>query len=918
MNEDRQAAAGRDSSVLSADSRRLDASHALSTGARVDRFDIVDLVGAGESGFVYLAFDHALGRHVALREYLPRGIGVRGPNATVQPATPQQAALFSAGLRSFASEALVLARIESPSLAKVLRYWEGNGTGYAAMPFYEGLTLQRAAQERRIPVDDVTLRMLLGQLLDAVDAVHRAQSCHGNISPADILIRADGRPLLLEFDAARTLLAEMTDTVPAMLKPGFAPVELYPGMKDMLPGAWSDIYSLGAVAWFLITGKAPPPAPERLRNDRMRSAREVGHGKFSPGLLDAIDRALAVRLEQRPASAAAMRELVGTNRAPAAQAPRAQHARDAIRRERESMPAPAADIPRAEAPQVQPPGMPPSAAETVTVTAAPQTPPTPQTPSAPQTAQTQPTPHTPQTPPRPQPAAHEVEPLRGEWRRQPMVAERRVIPSRRSRLPGLLLGALTLSAGVAAGVLIGYPELVMPDAEEEPARAAQAPAAASEDAARASSAPQPLAQGPATAPAPTGSAASRPTGGPASAPAPAARPAAPPAQEAARPQQETRPAARDKQTAQTAQAGQETRATPPAPRAAPQDDARAREQARLAAAEQEEWRIASSIDQAEFYESYLKRYPDGPNAGAARARLAATRQARAAVPSPAPAVPATAAAPATPPAPARAAAASPSPAGPPVEERTARAVTEDAGRLPDTPRYPAGSMSAAPAAEAMASETRRTIRSEGQTLTGEFNADPDSGALSGNGQVVWSNGDRYEGRLVNGSKEGRGQFVWQNGQRYNGDWANNQPNGRGTIVFADGNRYEGDVRNGLPNGRGVLVFSGGGRYEGDVRNGVPHGRGMMVFADGTRYEGEVREGLPHGQGVTRFRNGDVYSGALAKGRSHGQGRFSWSNGLVWEGEFRDGQRTANGRLIGQSRTVASSGAGASPAGNAGE
>lgn len=874
MHEDRLAAAGRDSNAHYADPRLTDTSHALGAGARIDRFDIVDLIGGGTSGFVYLAFDHALGRHVALREYLPRPVGQRGPNGMVQPATPQQAALFAAGLRSFASEALVLARIDSPSLAKVLRYWEGNGTGYAAMPFYEGMTLQRAVLERRIAVDDIMLRALLAQLLDAVEAVHRAQSCHGKISPSDILIRADGRPLLLEFDAARTVLAEMTDSVPAILKPGYAPVELYPGMKDMLPGAWSDVYSLGAVGWFLITGKEPPPAPERLRNDRMRSAREAGHGKFSPGLLDAIDRALAVRLEQRPPSAAALRDLIGAGRAANAYPARAENARDAIRRERETMATRTAEAPPAPPAPPAPAPVPPVQMEQP----APAAPPV-----EPQLQAQPPEPQPPQPPLPPQPPQfihHDLPPIQGEWRKVPMVAERREMPPRRrSMLPGVMAGSLTLCAGVVAGVLIGYPELIAPAAQKLQAVAASVmPARSSAD-----------------APSPEGATlppASTPTSSTDEAPPQASAPAASSTGSPAQTAQTAQPArtAATPPTPQAASAPRDTAQAASTAKAAVQEDTPAKEPVAQAAAEQEEWRIASSIDQPEFYESYLKRFPDGQNAASARAKLAAARQARS---TPAPAA-----------APERAGRGSGA-AAPSVEERSARAASDEPRRMVDAPRYPAGTMSPPPAGE-------------GQKLSGDFTADPESGALSGIGQVTWPNGDRYEGRLVNGSKEGKGQFIWQSGQRYNGDWANNQPNGRGTIVFADGNRYEGEVRNGLPNGRGVLAFSTGGRYEGEVKNGVPNGRGLMVFADGTRYEGEVRDGLPHGQGVTRFRNGDVYSGTLAKGISHGQGRFSWANGLVWEGEFRDGLRTNNGRLIGQARTVASSGGNEAPAGGAGE
>ncbi|WP_331941730.1 protein kinase domain-containing protein [Noviherbaspirillum sp.] len=840
-------AAGNSSVPLPGDSRRTGQGQSLPAGARIGQFAIVDLIGDGAAGYVYLAFDASLGRHVALREYLPRGIAVRAQDGEIHPAGKQQQALFAAGLRSFASEALVLARIDSPSLVKVLRYWEGNGSGYAVMPFYEGASLQQAHAERRLPTDEMALRSMLSQLLDGVDAVHRAQSCHGNISPGDILVRADGRPLLLEFDAARTILAEMTQTLPAALKAGYAAVELYPGMPDMQPGAWTDIYALGALAYFLVTGKNPPPAPARLRDDVLKPAREAARTGYSAGLLDAIDRMLAIRPEQRPATVAEARALIGANM-PVGFLQRADNARDAIRNDRQ-----------AHGPARQSPisAMPPDASNTRVQ----------------------------------RPLQQEVlPPIQGEWRKQAITGARRDLAPRRRRLPGALLAAGVLCAGVAVGVVAGYPELLQP-AQDDAARSQKTPQGQAEAAVVAQAVPPPV-------PKPVAAAELAPA-------APAARQAV---------QEPVKPPAPP-----PADRGSERGATAAAAAEAAQAKTREKEQERLAEAEREEWQVASTIGEPAFYEAYLRRFPDGPNAAAARQKLAAARQS---VTRPAP-EPAT-----TPPGAARPTQQQPAPAATPsgtagapqtgATGSDAVARTAAAGAVPATPEAPRAPGATAPAGgESVASAPRRTLRSENQTLSGEFSTDPESGALTGVGQVAWTNGDRFEGRLVNGSREGKGEFVWSNGQRYSGEWSGNEPNGKGTIIFAGGNRYDGEVRNGLPNGRGVLVFASGGRYEGDIRNGVPNGKGLMVFADGTRYEGEVRDGLPHGQGITRFRTGDVYVGALANGRSHGQGRLSWANGTTWEGEFRDGQRTANGRLVAQSSSLASSGGVSASAGSAG-
>ena len=69
----------------------------------------------------------------------------------------------------------------------------------------------------------------------------------------------------------------------------------------------------------------------------------------------------------------------------------------------------------------------------------------------------------------------------------------------------------------------------------------------------------------------------------------------------------------------------------------------------------------------------------------------------------------------------------------------------------------------------------RALRLANQIMTGNFSPDPVTGVVSGNGRIVWDNGDQFEGTLVRGQKEGKGEFRWANGQRYRGDWSRDQP-----------------------------------------------------------------------------------------------------------------------------------------------
>ena len=179
----------------------------LPVGTRLGEFEIVDLIGEGGFGIVYLAYDHSLERHVALKEYMPSGLAMRTTRMAVTVRSQHNADTFTAGLKSFVNEARMLAQFDSPALVKVHRFWEGNGTAYMVMPFYDGITLKQALKEHRILPTEPWIRLLLGDLFDAIDTIHRVQCFHRDIAPDNILLLKDGRPLLLDFGAARDSLS---------------------------------------------------------------------------------------------------------------------------------------------------------------------------------------------------------------------------------------------------------------------------------------------------------------------------------------------------------------------------------------------------------------------------------------------------------------------------------------------------------------------------------------------------------------------------------------------------------------------------------------------------------------------------------------------------------------------------------------
>ena len=274
--------------------------HTLPLGTRLRDYEITGLIGEGGFGIVYLAWDHSLQRRVAVKEYMPSSMAARVVgSSTIVVKSERHLDTFRAGLKSFVNEARLLARFDHPSLVKVYRFWEENGTAYMVMPYYEGPTLKAALAELGHVPSEAEIRTWLKPILNALTVMHAAQCYHRDIAPDNILLTPRG-PLLLDFGAARRVIGDMTHAITVVLKPGYAPIEQYGDVASMSQGAWTDLYALACVVYYAITGKTPMSSVERLMDDRLEPLAVSMAGRYSTGFLRAIDAALAVRPGDRP------------------------------------------------------------------------------------------------------------------------------------------------------------------------------------------------------------------------------------------------------------------------------------------------------------------------------------------------------------------------------------------------------------------------------------------------------------------------------------------------------------------------------------------------------------------------------------------------------------------------------------------
>ncbi len=271
--------------------------HFLTSGTRIAEYRIERLLGEGGFGLTYLAFDENLEKQVAIKEYLPIDFAIRSTDATVYPRTESTKEAFEWGLNAFINEARTLARFQNPYIVQVYRYFDANGTAYIVMEYVEGLTLRKSIRESG-KLDQNQLMPILLPIMEGLVDVHKAEILHRDIKPENILIRENGKPVLIDFGAARQALGAKSRSITTIITPGYAPIEQYSSKAKV--GPWSDIYALGAVAYFCLTQVKPEDASDRVVDDQLRPLTEIARQQGSQAFLAAIDKALSVTPSDRP------------------------------------------------------------------------------------------------------------------------------------------------------------------------------------------------------------------------------------------------------------------------------------------------------------------------------------------------------------------------------------------------------------------------------------------------------------------------------------------------------------------------------------------------------------------------------------------------------------------------------------------
>ena len=274
----------------------------------VGPYRILEKLGAGAMGVVYLAQDTRLSRPVALKTFLKE----QGREHAV---------------RRLFEEARALAQVKHANIPAVYHVEESADTPYIVMEYVEGRTLDKRLQEGPLKVPEVIDFGV--QLARGLAAAHAAGVIHRDLKPANVMVTEKGAIKILDFGLARSHAVETKEPSTGGSgsqerhvvagTPGYIAPELLESQSGQQPHVRSDIYSLGVTLFELATGERPFPGHDRMAalTKPVRHITEVD--PELPGDLDAVvARAMARQPEDRFATADDLAEALGAASALAA------------------------------------------------------------------------------------------------------------------------------------------------------------------------------------------------------------------------------------------------------------------------------------------------------------------------------------------------------------------------------------------------------------------------------------------------------------------------------------------------------------------------------------------------------------------------------------------------------------------------
>lgn len=229
------------------------------------RYRIVSMLGSGGFGITYLGTQTGLERNIVIKEFFMTDYCLRDEYSNLLTVPTVSNVEFVERFKDkFLKEARHIAQLKHPNIVNIIDVFEENGTAYYVMDFIEGGSLVEKVQREGSLPENVAKRYIL-QIADALNYIHQRYMNHLDVKPGNIMLSRNDNAILIDFGLSKqydSQTGHQTSTTPVGISHGYAPMEQYKegGVSEFSPE--TDIYSLGATLYYLLTGTRPPVSQE--------------------------------------------------------------------------------------------------------------------------------------------------------------------------------------------------------------------------------------------------------------------------------------------------------------------------------------------------------------------------------------------------------------------------------------------------------------------------------------------------------------------------------------------------------------------------------------------------------------------------------------------------------------------------------
>ena len=239
----------------------------LPPGTTLGQYKLLEPAARGGFGVLYRAWDEKLKRPVAVKECFPVSICHRDPSSGfVRPHNAALQAQYDAAINDVFEEAQTLSGLHHAHVVPVYDIFWAAGNLFYVMPWLEGGSLRDKISAGESISAEKSARWLLC-ILAALEYLHSRQIIHRDLKPGNIMFDADGNPVLVDFGSALNRATKVDTTTQGEFSPVYASPEQISGKGKI--GPWTDLYSLAATWYELLSSSAPEPVQQRLVKDEL-------------------------------------------------------------------------------------------------------------------------------------------------------------------------------------------------------------------------------------------------------------------------------------------------------------------------------------------------------------------------------------------------------------------------------------------------------------------------------------------------------------------------------------------------------------------------------------------------------------------------------------------------------------------------